>query len=117
LKTHKNEARRIVAIYPEGIPGNPLNAQYVIRWILNYPSLLGGSFHFRDEVVLAYSKELSTSLKDHPAISVLFIPAVKSSEFDEEVDSLEPDSKKIPTEPYELVYAQKFRALGGSYLR
>jgi len=113
LKTHKQEARRIVAIYPEGIPGNPLNAQYVIRWILNYPSLLGGSTNFQDEVLLAYSKELSTSLEDHSEILVLFVPALKSSEFEENVDVPVSEPIKMQIEPYELIYAQKFRALGG----
>ena len=101
--------RSFVAIYPESISGNPLNAQYVIRWILNFPKLLAGDTEFKDELVLAYSKVISEAVPEHTIEGILFIPALKVQEVQR---ILAHDSRK-GKDDLELVYAQKFRALGG----
>ena len=111
---HTREARRIVALYPEGIKGNPLNAEYVIRWVLNFPSLLGGLTTF--ETVLTYSKALSDALGDESRARVLFIPALKSCDFEAPFNHGK-KSEGFGGRPYELIYAQKFQALGGKLSR
>ncbi len=113
---HTREARRIVALYPEGIKGNPLNAEYVIRWVLNFPSLLGGLTTFDDETVLTYSKALSDALGDESRARVLFIPALKSCDFEAPFNHGK-KSEGFGGRPYELIYAQKFQALGGKLSR
>jgi hypothetical protein len=112
LQMHHQKKGKIVAIYPEGIPGNPLNAQFVIRWILNFPSLLGGSETFENETVLAYSQTLSDSLADNLVSEILFIPALKTGDFNSRKDELSRPTELMKTQ-YELIYAQKYRTLGG----
>ena len=110
LEEHQRQGKVIVAIYPESIVGNPLNARYVIRWLLNFPKLLGGKAEFKNETVLAYSQTLATdyAAKVGQEIDVLFVPAI-----------LEEEIRRYSYEPVvkdsnlNLVYAQKFRALGG----
>jgi hypothetical protein len=110
LKQHERENRQVIVIYPEGVSGNPLGGQVVIRWLLNYASLLGGQINFSpEEYIWAYSRNISNSyfLETGKRVPVFFIPAVNVSE----VESV-PDSPLIQGN-YEILYAQKFRALGG----
>ena len=47
-----------IVVYPEVIPGNPLGARHVVRWVLNFPGHLGGDREFRkSELVYAWSEE------------------------------------------------------------
>ena len=110
LKQHEREKKQVIAIYPEGVSGNPLGAKVVIRWLLNYASLLGGDINFSSkEYIWAYSKNIAESYYSLTGkrVPVFFIPAVKISE----IDSV-PDSPLIKGD-YEILYAQKFRVLGG----
>jgi hypothetical protein len=109
LKKHQNSGRRIVAIYPESISGNPINAHYVIRWVLNFPSLLGGPVKFDGEVVLAYSQVIADSMNLNSTIDVLFIPALKYKE----ILAFSEATQRDRSREFELVYAQKYRSLGG----
>jgi hypothetical protein len=109
-RKHFLEDKNIVAIYPETIKGNPLRALIVIRWLLNYPSLLGGQVNFDSEIVLAYSDALA---KDYGALTgcepkVLYVPAIKSNEVVEVMKASVLRRNKL-----HVIYAQKFRALGG----
>ncbi len=73
LENHFKNDRKPIFIYPEVIKGNPLNAKCVVRYVLNYPGLLGGDEIFdKNELCFAYSKELAraTGISDR----VLFIP-------------------------------------------
>lgn len=110
VKQHIREGKQVIAIYPEGVSGNPLGGHTVIRWLLNYASLLGGDVNFSsNEHVWAYSKNIAESYLSVTGIRVpvFFIPAVTISE----VDSVTGGS--LIKGDYEILYAQKFRALGG----
>lgn len=110
LKQHERENKQVIVIYPEGVSGNPLGGEIIIRWLLNYASLLGGEINFSpEECIWAYSKNIADSYYSETGIKVpvFFIPAVNVSE----VDSV-PDIPLIHGD-YEILYAQKFRALGG----
>ncbi len=48
--------RGYIAVYPEVIKGNPLNARVVARWVLNRPGLLGGPQRFHpQELIFCYA--------------------------------------------------------------
>lgn len=62
-----------IVIYPEIIPGNPLNAPFVVRYVLNYPGLLGGDVTYQEEeFCVTYSLELASSVPNTQM--TLFIP-------------------------------------------
>jgi hypothetical protein len=100
---HLAEGRTPTVIYSETVPGNPLKAQRVIRYLLHFPGALGGTKKFNaDEWLIAYSKKIMDSI-DHCNES-LFLPAIKTSE-------LPPVSEKDPN--LHLMYAGKYRAFVG----
>lgn len=107
----ERETRTFVAIYTESIIGNPLKVKHRIRWILNYPGLLGGQAEFEQDYILAYSHNIAKRMKrpedDMP--DSLFIAALSANE----IANLRPMSETLSKRPYELLYAQKYRALGG----
>lgn len=63
-----------IVIYPETVPGNPLGASIVVRYVLNYPGLLGGDTSYPEsEICVAYSETLAASVPN--VRQVLFLPA------------------------------------------
>lgn len=53
IKLNMNE---VVVIYPEIVVGNPYNAKYVVRWILNTPGIIGGDgIYGEHDLVYKYS--------------------------------------------------------------
>lgn len=69
-----------ITIYPETIPGNLFNAPLVVRYVMNFPGLLGGDIKFDpNEILLAYSKNLADAAGCGD--SVLFIPASDTNIF------------------------------------
>jgi hypothetical protein len=111
IDQHAKNKFKIIAIYTESVLGNPLNAAFTVRWILNYPGLLGGQKIFKDDFLLAYSQNLTTASKNSnpsSSIEVLFIPALNMQEMLEARKAARTNSEK-----YSLIYAQKFRSLGG----
>lgn len=54
-----NLSSRTVVIYPEIVSGNPLHAKQVVRWVLNYPGVLGGDIVFgEDELVMVWDRRM-----------------------------------------------------------
>ncbi len=69
-----------ITIYPETIPGNLFIAPLVVRYVMNFPGLLGGDSKYDpNEILLAYSKNLAESVGCED--SVLFIPASDTNIF------------------------------------
>ena len=111
IRLNKRKNKVLVAIYPETIVGNPIGVDRKIRWLLNSPGLLGGSSKFDNETIWAYSKSLSQEYFNNTKIESkeLFIPGLDIDEFDLLTSKLTQDKKR----EIEIIYAQKFRALGG----
>lgn len=69
-----------ITIYPETIPGNLFKAPLIVRYVMNFPGLLGGDKKYDpNEFLLAYSKNLADAVGCED--SVLFIPASDTNIF------------------------------------
>jgi hypothetical protein len=96
-----------ITVYSETIPGNPIGAPFVVRFIGNYLGLLGGPQDFaKDDFIVAYSETLSkhAALKlDREDIFTLFFHAIDPRSFEVEVEK----------EDFLLLYAAKYRIFHG----
>lgn len=73
-RQHYEDARTPIMVYPEIISGAPFGGACVVRYVLNYPGLLGGDKIFdKEDLCFSYSKILAqhTNYSDN----ILFIPA------------------------------------------
>lgn len=81
IRQHKAENREPIVIYPEIIHGNPRNARSVVRYVLNYPGLVGGPKKFHESDLLCYfGLEFSDGF-DWQSQLYLRIPLVDQSVF------------------------------------
>ena len=106
---HFNCGEVPIVIYPETIPGNPLKAQVVVRWILNYPGALAGPRNFSvSERLIAYSKDIS--IYHGEKAPVLFLPPLDIREIYKVKESLgnSPRTNRV------LLYAGKYRGFVGN---
>jgi hypothetical protein len=69
------------AVYPETVPGNPLGARSVARWVLNRPGLLGGEALFDEsELVFCYSDVFASYVGNRLA-GRLYMPTIDEEIF------------------------------------
>lgn len=106
---HFRANKKPITIYSETIPGNPLNAQFVVRYLMNFVGDLGGPKSYSDQdFILSYSRNISEDFRIKTGRSVdaeLFLPAIDPREFIEEESSKKGN--------HYLLYAGKYRALHG----
>lgn len=103
LKEHQKLGFSASVVYTETIAGNPLRADRVIRWLLNYPGALGGPTEYSDkEWVVSYSGKISE--KNKSGSDVLYLPIIDPSELPNGLSK---------TPGLNLVYAGKYRAFVG----
>lgn len=80
VQQHHKAGKTPIVVYPEIVSGNPLEAACVVRYVLNYPGLLGGDREFaRDELLFAYSERLARGVSQE--CSVLFLPVIDRTIF------------------------------------
>ena len=65
VAVHRGRTADSIVVYPEIVPGNPLEAEKIVRWTLNTPGVLGGDIFYPDEemVFVAGSQQLATVSK------------------------------------------------------
>jgi hypothetical protein len=70
-----------IAVYPETVVGNPLEAPAVARWVLNVPGYLGGERKYADsEAVFCYANGYLPYL-DNRLAGMLHLPTIDESIF------------------------------------
>lgn len=110
-KLHFENQMIPIVIYSETVIGNPLNAQYVVRWLLNYPGDLGGPTNFaKNEFILSYTDNIKNSISMQS--NKLFLPPLDIREILEFQKSKKRNS--IKKENFSLVYAGKYRGFIGN---
>jgi hypothetical protein len=96
-----------ITIYSETIPGNPIGAPFVVRFIGNYLGILGGPVDFsKDDFVVAYSEKLSkhaTTVLKRDDVFTLFFHAIDPRPFKSSKEK----------EDFLLLYAAKYRIFVG----
>ena len=80
IAAHQKRGVSPIVVYPETIPGNPLGAHSVVRYVLNFPGHLAGDKTYSPrEIVFGYSSVLAAA--GGAPSQVLFIPASNASLF------------------------------------
>ena len=76
---HYLAAKKPIVVYPEVIKGRPLGLGLPVRYILNYPGLLGGGdkSYPENEIVFSFQKEY------YPGGIPLYLPIINIKEIDE----------------------------------
>jgi len=95
-----------ITIYSETVPGNPLGATAVVRYLLNYVGALGGPNEFEEhELIVSFSKNISDNYFEisDTCSPVLFLPPIDPREFQKSTEKSE----------YQIVYAGKYRSFVG----
>lgn len=77
---HYELGARPIVVYPEVVVGNPLEAECVVRWVLNFPGLLGGdSVYAENEMLIGFSKVLAAAAGEN--VPILHIPVLNEEVF------------------------------------
>ena len=80
LKRHRDHNLSPIVVYAETIKGNPFSAKTVVRYVLNFPGLLGGDAAYpADEIIFGYSRVLAEA--GGAPDNVLFVPASDATVF------------------------------------
>lgn len=78
VKSHFERGLAPIMVYPETISGNPFNSPCVVRYVLNFPGLLGGDkVYAPDELCFSYGEVLAKHT--HHPDNILFLPAVDTN--------------------------------------
>jgi len=75
LRAHFDAGRTPIVVYSETLHGNPFHARCVVRFLGNFPGLLGGPASFpEDELVFGYAREVLATLPERYRDNVLCMP-------------------------------------------
>ena len=80
IDRHKASGVSPIVVYPETVRGNPLGVGTIVRYLLNFPGLLGGEKAYpAQDMVFGYSRTLAAA--GGAPEQVLFIPASDATIF------------------------------------
>lgn len=61
-----------IVVYPETVSGNPLNGKTIVRYVLNYPGLLGGDKQYNEkDIIFTYVTRF------YPNVPVMTVPVIE----------------------------------------
>lgn len=73
-RTHFEKGKTPIMVYPETVAGNPYGSPCIVRYVLNFPGLLGGDKEYgKNELCFGYSKILAATTP-YPK-NIICIPA------------------------------------------
>lgn len=89
----KEDIKDAIVIYPEIVEGNPLNAKYVVRWLLHKPGFHNGKVEYnKDDLIVGYGKNFSTEeyeITDENLLTITYVMTdiYKQTNFDKRTGS------------------------------
>lgn len=93
-----------IVVYPETINGNPFHAPFIVRYLLNFPGLLGGEKEIYDDFVLSYSQLIADSVERSD--STLFFP-VSDPDLFKPIEGIERKGSCFYAHKYKCIHGQK----------
>jgi hypothetical protein len=80
VRSHFRRGLTPIMVYPELFSGNPFGSPCVVRYVLNFPGLLGGDkVYAPEELCFSYSRVLAAATRSPD--NVLFLPATDTRIF------------------------------------
>lgn len=73
VQSHFERGLSPIMVYPETVSGNPFNSPCVVRYVMNFPGLLGGDKEY-DANELCYSYSQVLAKETHFPDNILFLP-------------------------------------------
>jgi FkbM family methyltransferase len=102
MRTHFERGQTPIMVYPEVVSGNPFGSPCVVRYVMNFPGLLGGDKEYsREELCFGYSQVLAA--KTRFPDNILFLPATDTRIFRAPIE--EPNRKGS------CFYADKYKVV------
>ncbi len=79
-RSHFEKKQTPIMVYPETVAGNPFRSPCVVRYVMNFPGLLGGDKEYDSrELCFSYSRVLAE--KTNAPGNILFLPATDTRIF------------------------------------
>lgn len=108
--THQSISLEPIAVYPEVIHGNPLNANCVVRYILNHTGLLGGPAAFPEtDLRVFYLKEYLSTGFDAEHSLLMTVPVFDFSVFNNIDNEFDDKRSGVVVYPGRCKDAEKYR--------
>jgi hypothetical protein len=80
VRSHFRRGLTPIMVYPEVVSGNPFGGPCVVRYVLNFPGLLGGDKEYApEELCFSYSQVLAVTTRSPD--NILFLPATDTRVF------------------------------------
>lgn len=81
IKDCKINRRDCIAIYPEGVEGNPFNCEVVVRYLLNLPGTFGGPTSYPSTDLLFVYSDFFNLKMNLPKDRILTTPCINTNVF------------------------------------
>ncbi len=79
-KSHFERGLSPIMVYPETVAGNPFGSPCIVRYVLNFPGLLGGNkVYADDELCFSYGEVLAAHTRN--PTNILFLPAIDTRNY------------------------------------
>ena len=106
VKSHFERGLAPIMVYPETIAGNPFKSPCVVRYVLNFPGLLGGDKEYApSELCFSYGEVLAAHTRDPK--NILFIPAVDTRIFYQPREAQERKGTCFYADKYQVAHKGK----------
>jgi len=107
INTHIHHGRKPIVIYPENISGNPMGAQYVVRYLLDVPgSRSQDALNWsHDDMIYAHREELVPAGMNVPLLSTPLV--------NDQIFRVDTQSQNAPRQG-KLLWLNRYQQLGGT---